>query len=418
MPQSEKRETELRRLKDAAVAFIDSCREELIEMSLKIRDNPEPAFEEFHASRLLADYLSTKGFEIEYGAYGLETAFRGTIGHSGPGIGFMAEYDAVDIGGYLGHGCAHNIIGTMGAAAGAALASIIGETGGRAVVFGTPGEELNKRRANGKELMARRGAFHDIDAAMMTHPWHRDSAPWDAAGLIIAEAEYFGKASHPTAAEAGINALDAMFISFTAYAALRQQILSASGGPRQYSSGYIVKAGIGAHIIPDHTKAHLVALAWTDDSLKDLLDRVHNCFKAGEIATGARLEFNYDFDNRYRTLRSNRIMSQLFDANMKSIRPDWNPIPPTVIYDGAATDMGSVSQITPSIHPGVSLSKSPLRWHSEDVVRASGSEEGRKLLLDGAKALALTAIDLITRSDILEQAREEFVHTWQTLGKE
>ncbi len=397
--QQESKEGKVKRLKKAVVAAVDSRQKELIDISLMIHNNPELAFKEFKTSKLLADYLRSNGFSVEYGAYDLETAFKATIGGSGSRIAILAEYDALE---GVGHGCGHNIIGTAAAGAGVALTSVVKELGGAVLVFGAPAEE----GGNGKELMAKRGAFNDIDAAMMIHPLNRDFLPWDCPGLALVKVEYFGKAAHPAIPEKGINALDAMLVGFTAFSALRQAILS-SAASEEVVVGVILKGGVGAHIIPDHTTAEIIALATSDDGLKVLLDRVQDCFKAGAVATGARLEFQYDWDNRYRALHANRVMCELFNANMRSLRPDWNPVTPSVA-ESLATDMGTVSQITPSIHVGIAIAPPDTGWHSIESAATAASGEGHKAMLDGAKAMAMTAIDLIMRPDILKKAHDEF----------
>lgn len=402
--QQESKEAKVERLKKAVVAAIDSCQKELIDISMEIHGNPEVRFEEFKASRLLADYLRDNGFSVEYGAYDLETAFKAAIGKSAPRIAIMAEYDALEV---VGHGCGHNIIGTAAAGAGVALASVIKELDGTVVVFGTPGEEFG----NGKELMAKRGAFNDVDAAMMIHPWNRDWLVCDCATVCPVNVEYFGKLAHPCTPEKGINALDAMLVGFNAFSALRQTLLTVSEA-EQAVFGTNIRTDANASFIPDHTTAQVVGFGMDDDCLKDSLDRMQDCFKAGAVATGARLEFQYDWDNRCRATYVNRVMCQLFDANMKGISSDWNPVtPPNSLLERGATDMGSVSQITPSVHVWIAIAPPHVGWHSVESAAASASEEGHRAMLDGAKAMAMTTIDLIVLPEILKKAQEEFKNT-------
>jgi len=400
--QQESNEGKAKRLKEAVVAAVDSRQKELIDISLKIHDNPEVRFKEFKACKLLADYLGHNGFSVEYGVYDLETAFMATIGSSRPKIAIMAEYDALEV---VGHGCGHNIIGTAAAGAGVALASVIEELGGAVVVFGTPGEEFG----NGKELMAKRGAFNDIDVAMMIHPWNRDWSTCDCAAVCPVNVEYFGKLAHPCTPEQGINALDAMLVGFNAFSTLRQTLLTVSES-EQAVFGTNIRTDADASFIPDHTTAQVVGFGIDDDRLKATLDRMQDCFRAGAIATGARLGFRYDWDNRCRATYVNRVMCELFNSNMRSLRPDWSPVSPSFIESGA-TDMGSVSQITPSIHPGIAIVPGDVLWHSVESAAASASEEGHRAMLDGAKAMAMTTIDLIVLPEILKKAQEEFKNT-------
>jgi amidohydrolase len=281
---------------------------------------------------------------------------------------------------------------------------VIEGLGGTIAVLGTPGEE----GGNGKGLMANRGAFDDLDAAMMIHPSHAgDNFAIGSPALIQAYVEYFGKASHAAGSpDKGINALDAMLVGFNAFNALRQTI---PYGPP--ISGCILKGGVGAHIIPDHTTAELLVRARNDKDLEVRLNRVHDCFNAGAVASGAKLEFRYDWDLRYKALHANRAMCELFDANMHSINPDWNPLEPVMMF--GATDMGNVSAITPSIHPTISIvsKDASIGGHSAEFAAATISPQGHNAMLNSAKAMAMTVIDLIMRPDILAKVKEEFKNT-------
>ena len=336
--------TKIQRLKDTVIASVDAQREKLTEISVEIHDNPELCFKEFRASKLLTDYLKKNGFTTEYPAYGLDTAFRGTIGGTGPKIAILGEYDAVAD---LGHACGHNIIGSAAVGAGVALTSVINELGGTVTILGTPAEE----GGNGKGIMIKRGAFKDIDVAMMIHPnTGQDKAYSDSVAFILLKIEYFGKTAHPSQPEKGINAQDAMLIAFTAFNALR------IATPYPAIDGSIIQGGVEQHtVIPDHTTANCHIRAVDDEDLRNRLEKVLNCFKAGALATGARLEYHYDWENRYQAQRSNRVMAELFDTNMKMVRKNWDPVPqlPSQLMGG--TDMGNVSTVTLAIQPLVSI---------------------------------------------------------------
>jgi amidohydrolase len=399
--QPESNEEKIGRLKEAVVATLDSRQKELIHMSLEIHRNPELCFKEFKASRLLVDYLRKNGFNVEYPAYDLETAFKATVGNSGPKIAIMAEYDAIP---EVGHACGHNIIGTSAVGAGIALGSIIKELGGTVVVFGTPAEE----GGNGKEVMAKRRAFENIDAAMMIHPWNNDSLYSNTLALSdLINIEYFGKEAHASTPEKGINALDALLIGFSAFKTIQPLL------PSKISPGLITKGGTFIATVPGHTTAQLLLPARDDEELKDALVKVENCFKAGAIATGARLEFGHNWDNRYRATYTNRVIAECFDANMRTVRKNWNP---PIAFPGselAPTDMGSVSQIAPSIHVFIAIAPIDVAWHTVESTAACASAEGHKAMLDSAKAMAMTTIDLTMYSDILKKAHDEFKETFK-----
>ena len=111
---------------------------------------------------------SGEGLAVERRAYGLDTAFVARAGTDGPDRSpCCCEYDALP---GIGHACGHNIIAAAGLGAGLAAAALADELGGRVVVLGTPAEE----GGGGKVLMAERGAFDGVDAAMMVHPADAD----------------------------------------------------------------------------------------------------------------------------------------------------------------------------------------------------------------------------------------------------
>jgi amidohydrolase len=389
------RKNMVQRLKTAVIKTVDSHQKELVELSLKIHANPEILFQEFDSSRLLADYLQNNEFKVDYGAYELDTAFKASIsGGTGPRIAIVAEYDAIP---EVGHGCGHNIIGTAAVGAGIALASIIKELGATVTVFGAPAEE----GGNGKKLMADRGAFDDIDAAMMIHPWNGDFIYSNSMAALPMELEYFGKKAHPAHPEKGINALDAMLVGFTAYKTLLPVLPAVN-------PGVIIKGADTVLWVPDHSTAQFIVTGRDDTELEDARERILNCFRAGAIATGARLEFRYDWENRYRANRVNHTIGEIFSDNMRLIRANWDPPAWAPHSEIAVTDMGSVSQMVPSIHAWIAILESDLMMHSIEAAAAACSDIGHKAMLDGAKAMAMTAIDLIQGPDLLEKARNEF----------
>src|SRR6266513_4989928 len=169
--------------KDRLIAEVDRHAEGLLDASHRIHQHPELLFEERFAAELLCDMLEGAGFEVERGAYGLETAFIARAGTEGPTIAVLCEYDALP---GIGHACGHNIIGTAGLGAGVAAAVLAEEVGGRVVILGTPAEE----GGGGKELLAQRGALEGVDAAMMVHPAGADLARMDVIAIHQMKVQY------------------------------------------------------------------------------------------------------------------------------------------------------------------------------------------------------------------------------------
>ncbi len=363
----------------------------LLEVSHRIHGHPEVVFEETFAADLLASALGT-----EAGAYGLDTAFESRYGlGSGPSVAVICEYDALP---GIGHGCGHNLIAAAGLGAGLAAASLVEEAGGRLVVLGTPAEE----GGGGKVKMIERGAFDGVDAAMMVHPASEDLTEPDAIAVASFRVEYHGVGAHAAAfPERGRNALDAAVLGYNAVAALRQHIAAS-----ERVHGIFVEAGEKPNIVPDRAVAEWYVRSDTQASLQPLKERVLACLEAGAAAAGCRMEWALTAPE-YSDLRTNRPLLELYRANSADVgRPVTEPGPGRRIM--ASTDMGNVSHLVPSIHPLLATSPPEVSLHSADFADWAASPQGDRAVLDGAKAMAMTTVDLWLRPDAVAEVRAAF----------
>jgi amidohydrolase len=380
-------------LKTLLAGEVDARYPELEKLSCAIHDNPETAFKETGAVASLTAFLRANGFTVETGICRLKTAFKAVYGTGRPLIAFLAEYDALP---KVGHGCGHNLIGTASSAAAVAARKAVDEYGGTVVVFGTPGEELY----GGKSIMAERGAFTDVDFAMITHPGGGDQVLMSTLACETLTVEFFGKAAHAAGEpEKGINALEAMILSFNAIDALRQHVPEKSR-----IHGVITDGGEAANVVPAHTAGTFIARSETDDLLEDLKKRVIACFTGAAKMTGARLK--YSWGEHYAAMRSNGVMGRLFKENLAAVGRSI-PLGANNLQT-FSTDVGNVSQLVPTIQPLVGIAPPDVQLHSPDFTAAAGTEEALRTLLDAARAMAMTAADLLADPAAAERAREEF----------
>ena len=379
-------------LKASITSGIDA-HPQLSELSLKIHSNPELGFQEFKAAGWLTDYLEVNGFSIERGICGLSTAFRATYGRGKPAIAVMAEYDALP---EVGHACGHNLIAASAVGAGIAAKPAIDIFGGSIIILGTPAEELY----GGKAIMAEKGAFDNIDMAMMVHPGVSNIATTQTLACQTLYVDFFGKEAHAAAnPEAGINALEAMLQSFTAINSLRQHTKDTAR-----IHGIITDGGKAANIVPAHSAANFIVRASEDSYLEELKEKVINCFVGAATASGARLE--YRWDARYTAMLNNLNMARLFRSNLQSLGRKVRLSDPDRSF--GSTDMGNVSQLVPSIHPFVAIAPPKVLVHSPQFAMAAASAAGTRGLLDAAKAMAMTVVDLMAEPEIAARVKEEF----------
>ena len=249
--------------------------------------------------------------------------------------------------------------------------------------------------------MAERGAFNDIDIAMIVHPGTSDIATTKALACQTLDIEYFGRAAHAAAQpEQGINALDAILQSFAAIASLRQHIRSTAR-----IHGIITDGGKAANIVPDYSAGTFIVRAMENDYLDELKGKVLNCFIGAATSSGARLEYKWD-GVRYDSLRNNSTLARLFARNMQSLGRNISLIDPAESF--GSTDMGNVSQLVASIHPYIAITDQQIPTHSAEFALAAASEKGMQGMRDASKAMAMTIVDLLTDSETLAQVKNEF----------
>ena len=196
-------------MKNIIMEEIHALKEQLCEISDYILSNPELGNQEFKAVEKLTSFLKSKGFSVETNLIGKPTAFKAVYESKkpGPSVAFLCEYDALP---EIGHGCGHNMIGTMSCGAAAGLSKVLDETGGRIVVLGTPAEETD----GAKVEMAKKGIFEGIDAAMILHPEDKTYESGDSLAMDALQFDFKGKTIHAASSpHEGINALDAVILT-------------------------------------------------------------------------------------------------------------------------------------------------------------------------------------------------------------
>jgi amidohydrolase len=385
-------------VKRRVAAAVDALADELETLSHRIHATPELAFEEEKAHAWLTEFLEKRGARVERGVGGLPTAFRATIPGRGPGptIAILAEYDALP---GIGHACGHNVIATAGAGAGAAIASALGTLpwAGRVQVIGTPAEEGGA----GKVRLMEAGVFRDVDAAMMVHGRSGTRVWRPTLGIMKVKVEYHGQAAHASSWPwRGVNALNAVIQLFVSLDHMRQQIR-----PDARIHGVITRGGDQPNIVPEHTSAEFYLRAITTDYVRELERRFRAAAEAAATATGCRVTITAD-PTIHEPMKPNETMAALFARNLELIGFLEDPDEPEAGY--GSTDCGNVSQALPTIHPYVRISPDGVPGHSREFAQWARSPLARAGMVAGAKALALTALDLVASPEDLAGARRDF----------
>lgn len=373
---------------------VDSLANELALLSDKIFRNPELRYEEVKASGWIADLIAAHGVRVERGVYDLPTALRASVGEGSRQVAVLAEYDALP---EIGHACGHNLIATAAVGAFLAAAKVIPKGVGRVTFLGTPAEE----GGGGKIQMVRRGAFEGVSAAMMFHPFDRDLLTHPALASLWVSFSFKGSPAHAAAApHDGTSALTACMDTFRL---IDGQRVHFRDGVRVH--GYITNGGQAVNIIPEDAACEFSVRARTAEELERVKKIVVRCAEGAAMASGVAMTSEVRMG--YRDMRNNEALARRFGDHLRALgrTPQFS----TEDVGAGSTDMGDVSHVVPSIHPYLAIvGKNEALCHQHAFAEAAASARGFKTTLVAAKALARTALEFLTDSELHDVAQQEF----------
>ena len=372
---------------------IDNYRDNAVALSHEIHQHPELRFQEHFAAAALTRAATELGLKVEREVGGLKTAFRAEFGPGGPAVAILAEYDALP----NGHSCGHNLIAGAALSAVAGLKSIARQLPGRIVFLGTPAEE----GGGGKIILLDKGALRGVDAAMMAHPTDTEFCTMPALATQHLRLTFHGHGAHAALAPwDGSSALAAVIQTFQSVDAMR---LHLRDGSRIH--GIITDGGQAVNIIPEKTECLFLARARTSRYANEIGARVTRCAEGAAIATGTRVE--HAVEGGYKNLINNLSMAHRYAAHSEALGVKSVEAPadtPT-----GSTDMGDVSHVMPAIHPAFAISRhGEGNCHEDAFVAHADSKRGYDAMIRVAKAMAMTAYDLLAQPEFLAAAKKEF----------
>ena len=290
-----------------------------------------------------------------------------------------------------------DLIAAAATGAGLAIKSVLPELIGCVQVVGTPAEEAG----GGKVLMVDAGVFDGVDAAIMVHPADRNALGRGSLAVYSILVEFFGKPAHSAGSpDQGINALDAVIQTFNGINAIRQHLRDEAR-----IHGIITNGGKAANIVPDYAAAVFGVRAAALPYALEVIAKIRACAQAGALATGARLEFT-EPNYYYNAMMPNPRLADLVDANMAALGIEVRL--PEARERMGSTDMGNVSQVVPALHPYITICPGDVAGHSEEFRAAAGSPVGHEAMIQAAKVMAMTAVDLLAVPENMAEAKAAF----------
>lgn len=381
-------------MKEHVFQSVEAQRPVLCAMADDIFDHPELGFQEFHAQKLITDYLTSCGYEFELGTGGVETAFRAVYqnGQGGPRIGLLCEYDALE---GLGHACGHHMQGPAILGAARALKECAGDKPFTVVVYGTPAEET----AHGKLRMLEAGCFHDIDVALMMHGSPTTTVDVKSMAMSSFTVTFHGKKAHAALKpEAGRSALDALLVAFQGVEFLREHV------PEDTRMHYTITQLPGpANVVPDTAVGKFSLRSYSRKALDEVVERFH------KIIQGAALIADVTYDIKEGDRLANKIpvlsLNRLLMDNAQLVNAP-RLAPPR--EKTGSSDFSNVMYELPGSCIRVAMVPPGTSSHSPEFLSAGKGEEAHDAVIIAAKVLAGAAWDMIEDPAVLAEIKEEF----------
>jgi amidohydrolase len=386
---------------DAARAIdagVERRRAALSELARALHEDPELAYQEHRSVARIAALLASAGVSVEQPFGGLDTAFRARSGDgSAPRVAIVAEYDALP---EIGHACGHNLIAAGAVGAFIALHELRAAEAapaGTVELIGSPAEE----GGGGKIRLLDAGAFAGVDAAMMFHPFDRDLLMHPCLASTWLGMTFRGKPSHAALAPTlGTSALTACMDCFRL---IDGQRIHMADGARVH--GYIKHGGDAANIIVERAECEFSVRAPSGPELERTRAIVERCARAAAMASD--VEVAIAERRGYRDMRNNEPLAQRFGAHLGT--QGRSPRSTDSTIGSGSTDMGDVSHHVPAIHPWLAIcDQGEAICHQRAFAACAVSQRGFDSMLVAAKALALTALDVIHDPGLRRSARAAF----------
>ncbi|KAJ5580576.1 hypothetical protein N7450_006877 [Penicillium hetheringtonii] len=395
---------------------VDGYESDLYTINSEIQSKPELCFKEFHAHDVIVAFLEKCGLAVTKRAFGLETSFLAEYGEGGRVVTFCAEYDALP---EIGHGCGHNLIAASSIAAflGAVAAVKQSSAPGRVQLLGCPAEE-------GELIEA--GAFANVDAALMIHPTPPvDHSTPDIAGISYGtclaacgmNAAFIGKPAHAAAMPwAGVNALDAATLSYTAIGLLRQHIK-----PSDRINIIMPEGGTAHNVIPEKSLIRCNVRSENASQMYSLKERVENCFKGAATATGCTLNLTEISDQMKPFVQSSPTQCKSRAENscatwrkreLSSFSTDMGKEPLLATITDIHTKSiipGNVSYEVPSFHGNFCISTAlGVGLHTEEFRDAAKTHESHKRAMGVGKGMAAAGLRVLLDDEFASLVKRNF----------
>lgn len=409
----------------------------------------ELGFQEHETARYLTALLEKEGFSITRNVAGLPTGWtaRWTNGAGGPVIAIGSDVDGIPkasqmpgipwhqpmVEGAPGHGEGHNSGQAVNIVAALAVKAwmIRTKTPGTLLIWPGIAEEL----LGGKAYFVREGVFRDVDAVLFSHVASQLATAWgqpNGTGMVSVEYIFKGESAHAAAAPwRGKSALDGVMAMADGWEMRREHL------PTRQRSHYVISdGGDQPNVVPSEARIWFYLREQSFEAIAKMLET------ADRVADGAARMTDTTVSRRLLGAAAiqhfSRPIAEAAHANMVAVGlPKWDeddqafartvqanidaPVktglatklapfgpPPETPKSGGSDDIGDVSWQAPTITIRYPASIPGVPAHNWASAIAMATPIAHKGVVTGAKVMAMTMVDLLSRPALLADAKAYF----------
>ncbi len=416
----------------------------------------ELGYQERKTSTYVLGILQKEGFQITRGTAGMPTGFVASWGKGSPVIGFMADIDGLPetsqkpgvayhdplIPNGPGHGEGHNAGQAVNVTAAIVVKNLMQKHGLAGTIRVYPGvaEELLGSRT----YMVNAGLFKDVDVMLSSHIANDFNTTYgpSGSGLVSTQYSFHGRSAHSAGSPwAGRSALDAVELMNIGWNFRREHLR-----PEHRSHYVVTHGGDQPNVVPPEATVWYFFREWEYPRINELHELGTKIANAAAMMTDTTMTeqvLGAAWPGHF-----NKPIAETLHANIKAVgMPVWSnadqelaraaqtelkskveglrttiselkPSPP--FASAGSDDIAEVSWNLPTVvlrYPGNIPGMVGHHWSSAIAMATPIAHKGSTA---AAKAYAMTAIDLLTKPEIIKAAKQYFAEQtkdtkWQSL---
>ena len=409
----------------------------------------ELGMQEVETSRYLTGTLEKFGFKVQRGVAGIPTAWIATFGSGKPVIALGSDIDGIPqasqkpgvayadpiLEGAPGHGEGHNTGMPLQIVAALAVKRIMERDKLPGTLMLWPG--VAEEQLASKAWFVRDGLFKDVDITIFAHVGNNLGVSWGDGGgngMVSVEYTFAGETAHSAGAPwRGRSALDAVELMNSGWNYRREHLRLS-----QRSHYVITNGGDQPNVVPRN------ASVWYDFRENDQ-EHIKEMWDIGnKMAEGAALMTNTKWTSRILGTaypqHMNKTVAETMYENIKKVGlPTWSEADQTLAkalqkelgnprqeglavklgelqgpvkiednYGGGSDDIGDISWNVPTVTLRYPSNIPGLPGHNWSSAIASATPIAHKGVVAGAKVMAMTVLDLMTRPELVQQSWDYF----------